>query len=136
MKNKLDTFIVDEGRYIVCNPQLITLQWLHSSPVGQQRNPRSHVIVSKHVDKSQWLSLQPFKSQLLNVFKLRKKFHCKLWEPPFFCIYFSSQRKILTISNDDFDILIGFICNETRISRRTLCKVCEWAAGVYTYIIS
>ena len=51
--------IMDIITDIIGKPQLITLQLLstHHQWDNWQRNPYDHVIIIKHFDQSQWLSL-------------------------------------------------------------------------------
>jgi hypothetical protein len=85
--------------------QLIMLWFLSTHPPGLnwQRNPGSNVVVSKYFDSSRRLYLSSIKSQLLNVSEASKELFSKYWGPKCFCITFSAETRIFTISNDDFD---------------------------------
>jgi hypothetical protein len=85
--------------------QFIMLWFLstHQPRLNWQRNPGSNVVVSNHFDSSRRLSLSSIKSQLLNVYEPSKELLSKYWGRNYFCITFSAQRRIFTISNDDFD---------------------------------
>ena len=85
--------------------QLILLWFLctYQPELNWQINPDSNVVVSKYFDSWRRLSLSSIKSQLLNVSEPSKELLSKYWGPKCFCITFSAQTRILTISNEDFD---------------------------------
>ena len=85
--------------------QLIMLWFLstHQPGLNWQKNPGSNVVVSKHFDISRRLSLSSINSQPLNVSEPSKELLSKYWGPKWFCITFSAQARIFTISNDHFD---------------------------------
>lgn len=76
---------------------LTTLQLLynHHPWVNWRINPwpSSQVIILKLFDKSQWLTLLPFKSQIFYLSNLRKKFLANYWGPHFFCMFFFISKK-------------------------------------------
>ena len=69
------------------------------------------MITLKHFDKSWRLSLYPIKSQFLDVHvsKLKREFLANYGSLHSFCITFSAQRRRLTISNNEFDWVYGFM---------------------------